>query len=325
MKLSVNSAKEFCTFATCSLLVLLSACLEHTGDAFKWSMMNGDVLQNRIRLLLNCSYFVFFFPPGIGLLLCGLEFDSFFQKNLSCVDEWAHRASPAQGFVTCSFLRKTELKAGAWIPFDFSGKQSWRLRLTLLVIKPKAKAQVQRCSETRGETMEVLQSRTRRCRAAGARGPCPLVWPRPLPPVTAQGRSCRRPRASPCGGKRYSQVFFFPWPGICAAQRWSPSWNSLCSVGKEQKWAFSVATTVTTDYWACGVRCNQECLITRAGIETFPGFSYGWSWANFSDLPPTSCWSHVIHSPGFVLTTAVFSRFSFCEIWGRTCINHHKS
>lgn len=123
MKLSVGSAKEFCTFATCSLLVLLSTCLENTHDVFKWSMMKGDVLQNRIRLLLNCSYFVFFFPAGIGLLLCNLDFNIFFGRIWTVFMNRLIKLTPLKILLLVAFIRKVELKGGAWFPFYFSGKK----------------------------------------------------------------------------------------------------------------------------------------------------------------------------------------------------------
>lgn len=72
-------------FATCSLLFLLSAYLEHVHDISKWSMVTVDVFQNSIRLLLNRSYFVFLFlfSAGIGLL-CNLEFDIFSEEYELC-------------------------------------------------------------------------------------------------------------------------------------------------------------------------------------------------------------------------------------------------
>lgn len=48
--------------------------------------MKGDVLQNRIRLLLNCSYFVFFSLQELDYY-CAVWNLTCFQKNLNCVQE----------------------------------------------------------------------------------------------------------------------------------------------------------------------------------------------------------------------------------------------
>lgn len=77
-----NRAREFWTSATCSVLVLLCTCWKHA--VLKWSMVEGDVLQNRIRLLLNCSYSVFSFLQELDYY-CAMWNVTFFSELYSCI------------------------------------------------------------------------------------------------------------------------------------------------------------------------------------------------------------------------------------------------
>lgn len=60
--------------------------------------MNGDVLPNRIRLLHNCSYFVFFSLQELDVVVQVGDWQVW-QQNLGRVAERPHGAAPLQVLV----------------------------------------------------------------------------------------------------------------------------------------------------------------------------------------------------------------------------------